>query len=128
MVSADMPGLVDQIAFTSGQRVSKGDVLVRLDTKQERAQLAAAEAQLNLARLDLQRTQGLLPQGVIPQSAQDLTAAQYKQAEARAGEIRAAIARKTIRAPFTGTLGIPEANGFHVAPPSVELYTPSVPA
>ena len=110
MVSADMPGLVDQIAFTSGQRVSKGDVLVRLDTKQERAQLAAAEAQLNLARLDLQRTQGLLPQGVIPQSAQDLTAAQYKQAEARAGEIRAAIARKTIRAPFTGTLGIREIN------------------
>ena len=44
-VSADMPGLVEQINFQSGQRVNRGDVLVRLDTKQERAQLAAAEAQ-----------------------------------------------------------------------------------
>lgn len=110
MVSADLPGLVDEIAFRSGQRVSKGDVLVRLDTKQERAQLAAAEAQLNLARLNLQRTQGLLPQGVIAQSAQDQTAAEYKQAEARVGETRASIERKTIRAPFTGTLGIREIN------------------
>ena len=110
MVSADMPGLVDQILFDSGQRVSQGDVLVRLDTKEERAQLAAAQAQLNLARLDLQRTQGLLPSGVIPQSTHDQTAAQYKQAEARVGEINAAIARKTIRAPFAGTLGIREIN------------------
>ena len=110
MVSADMPGLVDQIAFTSGQHVSKGDVLVRLDTKAERAQLAASEAQLNLARLNLQRTQGLLPQGVIAQSTQDQTAAEYKQAEARVGEIRASIERKTIRAPFTGAHGIREIN------------------
>ena len=110
MVSADLPGLVAEIDFTSGQHVNQGDVLVRLDTKQERAQLAAAVAQLNLAQLDLKRTQGLLPQGVIPQSAQDQTAAQYKQAEARVGEIEAAIARKTIRAPFTGTLGIREIN------------------
>ena len=110
MVSADMPGLVAEIDFTSGEHVNQGDVLVRLDTKQERAQLAAAAAQLNLSRLDLQRTQGLLPQGVIPQSAQDQTAAQYKQAEARVGEIQASIARKTIRAPFSGTLGIREVN------------------
>ena len=110
MVSADMPGLVAEIDFTSGQRVNQGDVLVRLDTKQERAQLAAAAAQLNLAQLDLKRTQGLLPQGVIPQSAQDQTAAQYKQAEARVGEIQASIARKTIRAPFSGNLGIREIN------------------
>src|SRR5439155_2928688 len=45
MVAADLPGLVSEISFVSGQRVSKGDVLVRLDTKQERAQLTAADAQ-----------------------------------------------------------------------------------
>ena len=109
-VSADMPGLVEQINFESGQRANRGDVLVRLDTRQERAQLAAAEAQRELARVDLQRMSGLLPQGVVPQSAYDQTAAQFKQAEARVGEMRAAIERKTIRAPFAGTLGLRQIN------------------
>jgi len=109
-VSADMPGLVEQINFQSGQRVNRGDVLVRLDTKQERAQLAAAEAQKELTRVDLQRMSGLLPQGVVPQSAYDQTAAQFKQAEARVGEMRATIERKTIRAPFAGTLGLRQIN------------------
>jgi membrane fusion protein, multidrug efflux system len=105
-VSADLPGLVEEISFAPGQHVGKGDVLVRLDTKQERAQLAAAEAQRDLSKLELQRTQDLLPKGVIPQSAFDQAAAQFKQADARVGEIRASIERKTIRAPFAGTLGI----------------------
>ena len=105
-VSADMPGLVESIAFESGQRVNRGDVLVRLDTKQERAQLEAANAQLQLSRVELGRAQQMVPQGVIPQSALDQASAQYKQAEARVGEIRASIERKTIRAPFSGTLGI----------------------
>lgn len=110
MVSADQPGLVAEIDFQSGQHVNKGDVLVRLDTKEERAQLAAAEAQMNLAKVALQRTSGLVPQGVVPQSANDEASAQYKQAVARVGEISASVARKTIRAPFAGTLGIRQIN------------------
>lgn len=106
MVSADLPGIVEAINFDSGQRVSKGDVLVRLDMKQERAQLAAAQAQMELAHIELQRAQGLLPQGIVAQETHDQAAAQFKQAEARVGEIRATIERKTIRAPFGGTLGI----------------------
>ena len=110
MVSADLPGLVGQILFDSGVRVSRGDVLLRLDTKQERAQLAAAEAQRDLARLDLDRKVGLLAKQVIPQATYDEVAAVYKQADARVGESRAAIDRKTIRAPFSGTLGIRQVN------------------
>lgn len=105
-VSADMPGIVEQIAFESGQRVNRGDVLVRLDSKQEQAQLAAANAQLQLSRVSLGRAQQMAPEGVIPQSALDQVSAEYKQAEARVGEVRASIERKTIRAPFAGTLGI----------------------
>ena len=82
-VSADMPGLVDQILFDSGARVSKGDVLLRLDTKQERAQLAAADAQRDLARLDLDRKTGLLAKQVIPQATYDEVAAVYKQGSSR---------------------------------------------
>lgn len=115
-VSADLPGIVEQISFDSGRSVSKGDILVRLDTKQERAQLAAAEAQRDLARLALQRNQGMAGQGVVAQSSLDQASAEFKSADARVGEIRATIERKTIRAPFAGVLGIRQVNlGQYVA-------------
>jgi membrane fusion protein (multidrug efflux system) len=107
-VSADLPGIVESIHFDSGKRVGSGDVLVRLDTSQERAQLTAAEAQRDLARLNLERARQLLEKGVVAQAEFDKLAAEAKQAEARVGEIRATIERKTIRAPFGGTLGIRE--------------------
>lgn len=52
-VSADLPGIVERISFDSGSTVSAGEVLVRLDTRQEEAQLKAAEAQLGLAKIRL---------------------------------------------------------------------------
>jgi membrane fusion protein (multidrug efflux system) len=109
-VSADLPGIVGAIAFDSGKTVRAGDLLVKLDTRQEHAQLAAAESQLNLARLNLDRAQGLRDEGIVAQSEFDRVAAEHKQAEARVGEIRATIARKTIRAPFAGILGIRQVN------------------
>jgi membrane fusion protein (multidrug efflux system) len=115
-VSADLPGIIESISFESGETVSKGEVMVRLDTKQERAQLAAAEAQLELARLALQRNEGMVKSGVVPQAAFDQAQAEFKSAQARAGEIRATIERKTIRAPFSGVLGIRQVNvGQYVA-------------
>src|SRR5262249_31830137 len=105
-VSADLPGTVDRIAFESGGEVRQGDVLAQLDTRQERAQLAAVEAQRELARLNFQRMQGLLKERVISQSEFDRATAEQRETEARVGEIRAAIERKTIRAPFSGLLGI----------------------
>ena len=109
-VAADLPGIITEIRFTSGQAVSKGDVLIRLDTRQEHAQLAAAEAQRELARLALDRNRGLAASGVVAQSNLDQAQAEFKSAEARAGEIRATIGRKTIRAPFSGVLGIRNVN------------------
>ena len=109
-VAADLPGLVQEIGFTSGQSVNQGDVLIRLDTKQERAQFAAAEAQRELARLELARTQALLGKSLISQSTYDTAAATFKSADAGVGQIRATIERKTIRAPFAGVLGIRQVN------------------
>jgi membrane fusion protein (multidrug efflux system) len=109
-VSADLPGTVDRIAFDSGQSVRQGDVLAVLDTRQEQAQLAAAEAQRDLAALNFERMQGLLNERVISRAEFDRATAEDRQMEARVGEIRAAIARKTIRAPFSGILGIRQVN------------------
>jgi len=109
-VSADLPGIVGQIGFDSGRRVREGEVLVRLDTRQEQAQLTAAQAQRHLARLNLDRMRGLREKGITSQSEYDRLAAEDDQAEARVGEIRATIGRKTIRAPFSGVLGIRQVN------------------
>ncbi|HEV8319754.1 MAG TPA: efflux RND transporter periplasmic adaptor subunit [Vicinamibacterales bacterium] len=116
-VSADLPGTVDRVAFDSGAAVVEGDVLVELDTRQEQAQLAAAEAERDLARLNFARMEGLVADGAIARAEYDRASAEQKQTEARVGEIRATIARKTIRAPFAGILGIRQVNlGQYLSP------------
>lgn len=109
-VSADLPGVVERIAFDSGRTVKEGDVLVGLDTRQEQAQLAAAEAELELARLTFERMKTLIAHDAVSRAEFDAAAAAQKQAEARIREIQATIARKTIRAPFSGILGIRAVN------------------
>jgi membrane fusion protein (multidrug efflux system) len=109
-VSADLPGIVARIAFESGRSVREGEVLVELDTRQEQAQLVAAEAQRDLARLNFERMQALVSDGAIARAEYDRAAAEQKQTEARVGEIRATIERKTIRAPFSGMLGLRQVN------------------
>lgn len=109
-VSAELPGQVASIHFNSGARVEAGDVLVRLDTSQEEAQLKAAEAQQRLSDLNLDRTKTLLAKGFTSQAEFDRAKAEAEQADARVHEIRAVIQRKTIRAPFDGILGIRQIN------------------
>jgi membrane fusion protein (multidrug efflux system) len=109
-VSADLPGIVDRIAFDSGKEVREGEILAELDTRQERAQLAAIEAQRDLAVINFNRLKGLLSDRAISQAEFDRAAAEQKQTDAQVGEIHATIARKTIRAPFSGVLGIRQVN------------------
>ncbi len=110
MVSADLPGSVAKINFDSGKSVREGDILVELDTREERAQLAALEAQRDLAKVNYDRMQQLVKEGVISRLEYDQATAQQKQTEANVGAIRATIQRKTIRAPFSGVLGIRKVN------------------
>jgi membrane fusion protein (multidrug efflux system) len=105
-VTAELTGKVVQIAFTPGSRVKAGDLLVKQDTSSEEAQLRSAEAAAALAKLNVDRLGKLLAGRTIAQSQFDNAEASYKQANAQADTIRASIAKKTIRAPFAGRLGI----------------------
>lgn len=109
-ITSDLPGVVERIAFDSGRSVGKGDILVVLDARQERAQLASAEAQANLDRVNLGRQKGLMEAKIVSQELYDTAAAQFKQSDAKLAELRATIERKVIRAPFDGVLGIREIN------------------
>ena len=105
-VSAEMSGRVVNIAFEPGSNVNQGDLLVQLDTSTEAAQLRAAEATLALTKTELQRKKALIARNTISRSEFDNAEAQYKQARAEVDNIRTIIEKKTIRAPFSGRLGI----------------------
>jgi membrane fusion protein (multidrug efflux system) len=109
-VSADLPGTVERITFDSGRAVRAGEVLAVLDTRQEQAQLAAIDARRALARTTFDRVQELLKEKVISRAEFDRATAELRQTEAELGEIKALIERKTIRAPFSGVLGIRQVN------------------
>ncbi|AOY59392.1 MULTISPECIES: efflux RND transporter periplasmic adaptor subunit [Desulfococcus] len=105
-VTTELSGKVVNIAFEPGGKVKAGDLLIKQDTASEEARLRAAEAALNLARINFQRARGLLARKAISESDYDNADAQYKSAAAEVDGIRVLIEKKTIRAPFAGRLGI----------------------
>ena len=105
-VASEVAGTVTEIAFESGAAVVKGDLLVRLDTSTERAQLQAAQAQVDWAKISAERLRQLRETKTVSQSELDQAEAVLKQNQANADEISAVIEKKTIRAPFAGRLGI----------------------
>ena len=109
-LSADLPGIVTAIAFESGTAATNGQLLVQLDTRQEEAQLRTAKAKLALARQNRDRANELNQKRVIATSAFDEAKSQYDAAVASLDETQATIDRKTIRAPFSGAIGIRQIN------------------
>lgn len=105
-IGAEVGGKVVKIAFEPGATAKAGDVLVQLDTATEEAQLRAAEATAALARANLQRAKDLRESNTNSPAELDAADAQAKQALAQADSLRAVIAKKTIRAPFSGRLGL----------------------
>lgn len=109
-VAAELPGKVAQIAFEAGAPVTRGALLLRQDTSNEEAQLPGALAEAKLARANLRRSDQLLAEGIIAQADHDSAVATANQAQAQVDNIRATIAKKSIRAPFSGRLGIRQVN------------------
>ena len=105
-VAAELDGKIVQVNFEAGNKVKAGDVLVRQDTSVEEAELRSAKAAVHLAEVNLARTKELLAKGTVSQSQFDQDEATYDQAVAAADNIQATIDKKTVKAPFSGSLGI----------------------
>ncbi len=110
VIAAELGGVVAQVNFQNGGEAKKGEVLVRLDSSAETAQLHTAEADLELARANLQRERDLAARKVV--SKQELDAAQsaFGQKQGAVDNMRAFITKKELRAPFDGQLGIRQVN------------------
>jgi membrane fusion protein (multidrug efflux system) len=109
-VSAELAGKVVRISFEPGTSVAKGDILLSQDTTSEEAQLPGALSQVNLNRANQKRADQLFKDGIISQADHDTAVSNTAQSQAQTDNIRATIAKKTIRAPFSGRLGIRQAN------------------
>jgi membrane fusion protein (multidrug efflux system) len=105
-ISADADGVIVKLGADSGARVKAGDLLVELDTTVEVAQLQAAEAAAELSRVNIERMQELFKSEAISKAEFDVATATFKQAAAQVTALKAQIAKKQVRAPFDGRVGI----------------------
>lgn len=102
----ELAGTVTYVGFRSGQIVPAGAVLLRLDSTEERARLAAQSARASVAARNLERSRELVDRGFISKAQVDLLTSESRAASAEAAAIRASIAKREIRAPFTARAGI----------------------
>jgi membrane fusion protein (multidrug efflux system) len=109
-ISNEVPGIVSAIRFESGASVKQGQILVELDSKAERAQLASIEARKELATTNVGRTRALVADNAIAKAQLDTDESTLKMSSADLQALHAQIDRKTVRAPFSGRLGIRRVN------------------
>jgi membrane fusion protein (multidrug efflux system) len=127
-LSAEVTGTVREIGFENGSLVKKGQLIVRLDTSAEQAQLQSAIADGALAKQTLDRAESLRKQEVNTQAELESAQARDKQTRATVVNLQAIINKKIIRAPFEGRAGIRAVElGQVVSPgtPIVSLQTVS---
>ncbi len=122
-VTTEIAGLVREIHFKSGQDVKKGDILVELNADADKAQLASLQAAADLAATVLKRDKAQFDAQAIAQATVDSDAADLKSKRALAAQQQANIDKKTIRAPFSGKLGITTVNPGQYLNPGDKIVT-----
>ncbi|MEZ5833922.1 MAG: efflux RND transporter periplasmic adaptor subunit [Dongiaceae bacterium] len=116
-------GTVAEILFDSGQSVEVGQTLVRLDTSKEKADLEATETQIPAAKADLQRKSKLVKERIVSQTEVDDAQAKYDSLVAQTISLKATIARRDLKAPFSGVLGIRKVNKGQYLQPGDEIVS-----
>jgi membrane fusion protein (multidrug efflux system) len=105
-LSVEIAGTISDVQFRSGEKVRKDQPIVLLDSEIEQATLAAAEADLHLAKVEFERAKSLVDRQAISRSEFDRLNAESQKAVASVAQLKASLAKKRILAPFSGTIGI----------------------
>ena len=110
-------GVVGETLIETGAKVAAGDVLVKLDTSVERAQLSSARSKLDWTKSEFERATKLWEQKATSKSALQSATANRDQAESEVQRLQALIDRKEIKAPFEGKVGIRQVDkGDYLSP------------
>jgi len=105
-IRSEVSGIVENIAFKEGTNVSKGQLLFKVNDIELRAQLAQASTKQNLASENERRAKLLLQKEAISQEEYDIASADFRTAQSQSQLIRAQIAKTSVRAPFSGKIGL----------------------
>ena len=105
-LSFEVPGIVDDVLFNSGDEVKAGTVLVRLRSEDDQARLSSLQAAADLANSTLARDRKQYEAKAISQAALDVAASNAKTSQAAVAEARATLNKKVVRAPFDGKVGV----------------------
>ncbi|WEX10464.1 efflux RND transporter periplasmic adaptor subunit [Chelativorans sp. AA-79] len=122
-LTVETNGIVEEILFQANSRVQAGDVLLRLDDEAQKADLAAAQTQAALDQQSLERARALQQRGVGSQSSLDEAEAAAAASAARVQSLQAALNQKVLRAPFSGTIGIPRIDLGQYLTPGTRVAT-----
>jgi membrane fusion protein, multidrug efflux system len=122
-LSTEVAGMVKTVHFTSGEEVKAGQPLVQLTIDTDQAQLNALKAQAELARTTWERDTKQLAAMAISRAAVEADAADLKAKQALVAQQAALVDKKTIRAPFSGRLGISTVNPGQYLNPGDKVVT-----
>jgi membrane fusion protein, multidrug efflux system len=122
-VSTEIAGIVRTIDFKSGDDVQAGQVLVQLNADADRALLHSLEAEAELARTTFERDKRQFAVNAISKAVLDVSAADLKSKQARVNQQAALVDKKTIRAPFSGRIGISTVTAGQYLNPGARIVT-----
>jgi len=116
-VHSELSGIVEAINFSEGATVSQGQVLIRINDAELRAQLLQAQTRNDLASENERRAKLLLEKEAISQEEYDIASADYRTAQSQIQLIRAQLDKTVVRAPFSGTIGLRNiSKGSYISP------------
>ncbi len=116
-LTAEAGGRITDIRFEEGNRVQKGDLLVQINDAELQAEKKRLEHELQLASDRAERQKRLLKEGGVSQEEYDATANEVEVLNAELSLVEAQLAKKTVRAPFGGVVGLREVSeGAYVSP------------
>jgi membrane fusion protein (multidrug efflux system) len=116
-LTVETTGIVQDVLFTANQRVEEGETLVQLDNVVQSADLDAARAQSELDQQVLERAQELLRRGVGSETTVESAKAAATASTSQVAKLAAVLDQKQLKAPFSGTIGIPRVEkGQYIAP------------
>lgn len=122
-LAAEVDGIVREVLFESGQKVTLGQPLIQLDSEVERASLATAEAERSLAQIEYERGRSLVSRSNISKSEFDRLASTLQKATASVAQLKAQLDKKRINAPFAGTIGIRQVDPGNYLSPGATIAT-----
>lgn len=122
-VTAELGGMIREIYLQPGSYVKKGKLLVQLDIDPDVAKLHELQANAAIAEITYNRNKKQYKIGAISQETLDRNKADFEATQALVAEQKAVIAKKTIRAPFEGRLGISAVNPGQFINPGDKVIT-----